>query len=273
MRYLVLILSFLLAGCVASAPCPAPPQPRKPQCPFGHPIIKFPAGKTVGAAPVVIQRDQYTLAYDPIKRVPRWVCETLSANELQGSAKRKTSYPLDPLVPRRYHSTSSVYTNSGFDRGHLLPASNQLWNQAYSDQTFYMSNIVPMPRNFNRGVWKQFEQWIRSWVQQRGDAYVITGTVFVEPLGWIKDEVAVPSHYYKILVAKRGTKSYDAIGFLFDRVSEYAPPYDWRMQVVSIDLIESMANVDLMPMLPDSKEEALERAGANFDLWEMTEKR
>lgn len=268
MKYFLTIFSLLFIGCTVSEVCPdpEPPTPRTPQCPFGQPIVKFP-GKLVAAAPVVIQRDQYTIAYDPIKRVPRWVCETLSENELQGSAKRKTSYPLDPLVPRRYHSASSVYTNSGFDRGHLLAAANQLWNQTYSDQTFYMSNVAPMPRSFNRGVWAQFEEWIRSWVKQRGDAYVITGTAFVEPDGWINDEVAVPSHYYKVLVSKRGTQTYDAIGFLFDRTSEYTAPYDWRMQVVAIDLIESMANVDLMPMLPLSREADLERHGANFDLW------
>jgi len=51
---------------------------------------------------------------------------------------------------------SSDYTNSGYDRGHLCPDND------YGEKTYYMSNVVPMTPNFNRGQWKVSEKYIRD---------------------------------------------------------------------------------------------------------------
>jgi len=241
---------------------------RSPQCPFGRPVTIYKNAERK-IAPILVTREQYTLAYDPDSRVPIWACETVSSNELGGSAERKNSISLDPLIPRKYQSASSVYTNSGYDRGHMIPAANQRWDQELSDKLFYVSNIAPMPRSFNRGVWRVFEGWIRGWAKTHEDAYVITGSfnVDADPVV-IKKELVVPSHFYKILVSKRGTKEYHAIGFLFDIKSEYKSPYDWENQVVAIDLIEVMAGIDLMPSLSPYKETELELKAARFELWQ-----
>jgi len=58
-------------------------------------------------------------------------------------------YGLDTL-------TTNDYTNTGYDRGHLVP------NADYGDVTYYMPNVVPMTPNFNRGIWNQVEQEIRA---------------------------------------------------------------------------------------------------------------
>lgn len=264
MRHLLLLV-FLLTACTAieTTKCPEP-KPREPQCPFGQPVTKYDA-VDMKIAPIIVQRDQYTLAYDPDKRVPVWVCETVSANELTGPAERKSNHPMDPLIGRQYQSSSATYTGWGYDRGHLIPAANQLWNQKYSDETFYMSNVAPMSAKFNRGVWRQFEDWIRKWVMKNGDAYVITGTINTAPHELrvvLKEEVEVPTHFYKILVSKGR-----AIGFVFNVESVYKAPYDWQAQVVAIDLIEEMTNLDFMPLLTMKKETELERVGADFSQW------
>lgn len=68
-----------------------------------------------------------------------------------GTAKtfRNDPYGMDVLI-------SADYTNSGYDRGHLVP------NADYGDATYYMPNVVPMTPSFNRGTWLQAEQMIRS---------------------------------------------------------------------------------------------------------------
>ena len=51
---------------------------------------------------------------------------------------------------------TSDYTNTNFDRGHLVP------NADLGYATYVMTNVVPMKPNFNRGVWKQSEEYIRN---------------------------------------------------------------------------------------------------------------
>jgi DNA/RNA endonuclease G (NUC1) len=48
------------------------------------------------------------------------------------------------------------YTNTGFDRGHLVP------NADYGEDTYIISNVVPMLPKFNKGDWKKSEQLIRD---------------------------------------------------------------------------------------------------------------
>lgn len=52
--------------------------------------------------------------------------------------------------------TSEDYTNTGYDRGHLVP------NADYGKDTYIISNAVPMIPKFNSGSWKMSEQFIRD---------------------------------------------------------------------------------------------------------------
>jgi DNA/RNA endonuclease G (NUC1) len=53
------------------------------------------------------------------------------------------------------------YTNSGYDRGHLVP------NADYGADTFIITNVVPMLSAFNRGSWKKSEKNIRDMYKRK----------------------------------------------------------------------------------------------------------
>lgn len=274
---IIIVMVVLSNGCVATEevekPCPAAvPPPRVAQCPFGQPTYTQ-DHRDVG----VVVRNQYALAYAYRYRTPVWACETVAPSELTGTAKRKSSFSIDPFLSKYLQGRWQDYTNSGFDRAHIIPAANQLWNQRAMDATFYRTNVAPMTPNFNRGVWRQFEQWVRTWVLQHGDAYVITGTLFVPNPAYDHafvylqndiDSTYVPTHFYKILVSKRGTQSWQAIAFLFDHNEVHTAPYVWREYVVSISLIESMTDLNFMPNLSATNQARMEAKAANFALWE-----
>jgi DNA/RNA endonuclease G (NUC1) len=57
---------------------------------------------------------------------------------------------------RSANYTSKDYTNTGFDRGHLVPDAD------YGKITCTMYNVVPMYPNFNRGIWKSYEFYVRE---------------------------------------------------------------------------------------------------------------
>jgi len=270
---LFLVTTLFLFGCTTTETVQQPcPSPRVPQCPFGQPVIfNVTKSNEEGSHIGVVVRDHYSLGYSYRFENALWACETMSKPELTGNAERKGSFSLDPQLSKFDQAKSSDYTNSGYDRAHLIAAANHLWNQSYVDQTFYMTNVVPMRPSFNRGIWRQFEQWVRSWVSTHEDAYVISGAIFSPNVGrlYLREGVdtAVPSHFYKVLVSKRGTKSWHAIAFLFDHEEDLAPPYNWKDFVVSIDYLEAMAYLDLMPSLSRTDRERIESKAASFDLW------
>jgi len=69
------------------------------------------------------------------------------------------------------------YTNTGYDRGHLVP------NIDYGNDTCIISNVVPQLSQFNKGSWKQNEIMIRNKYKGKlvfkgceySDKYVMTG--------------------------------------------------------------------------------------------------
>ena len=66
------------------------------------------------------------------------------------------------------------YTNSGYDRGHLVSAEDFANNKTKLKSTFYYINCVPQTVKLNRGVWKVYETEIRK-ISQRDSLLIICG--------------------------------------------------------------------------------------------------
>ena len=54
------------------------------------------------------------------------------------------------------------YTNSGFDRGHLVPAEDMAYSYNSLKSTFYYINVIPQNPTLNRSIWRQYEDYIRE---------------------------------------------------------------------------------------------------------------
>ena len=80
---------------------------------------------------------------------------TSGGNGCKGSTdKDKKNWLNDPHGINKL--TTNDYINTNYDRGHLVP------NADYGCDTYYITNAVPMNAGFNRGVWNQLEQSIRT---------------------------------------------------------------------------------------------------------------
>ena len=66
------------------------------------------------------------------------------------------------------------YTNSGYDRGHLVPAEDMAYSQKSIQSTFYYINAIPQDPTLNRSVWKQYEDYVRD-ISQKDSVIVICG--------------------------------------------------------------------------------------------------
>jgi endonuclease G len=134
----------------------------------GHPVLQkrgeLPARATGNLAATILQfgdpgtardfleRESYVVSYDRRDRVPSWVGEHLTKNNLLGNGDRKRSkFQEDPDILPIFRSTLDDYSGSGYDRGHMAPAGDAVADQTAMDQTFYLSNMSPQVGiGFNR---------------------------------------------------------------------------------------------------------------------------
>lgn len=243
-------------------------------CPFGAPTLD--PGWYGPTSQVV--REGYVLLHSNVDKIPLWVCEGVSREQLSGNAERKDVFAPDPLLAQGQRAELSDYKYSGYDRGHQAPAGNQNSSQRLKNETFFLSNMAPQIGAFNQRVWRELEAQCRDWVEDRGFVFMITGPLFYDPEeddpstadGIIEyniiggGHVAVPTHFYKILVAKNSQDQWEAISFVLEN-RKYPKPYDFSDYIRSIDWIEEHSGIDFLPDLAVEQEAALEAQPA--DLW------
>ena len=135
----------------------------------------------------------FVTQYDDVNRKALFSSELLSPGE--HNVRRRDTFRADGRV--RNPVKSFEYYDSGYDRGHLVPADDANNNEEMFD-TFLMTNMTPQNPKLNRGPWKQLENKIRKEVNLSGKpAIVVTGAIYTKE-NFMKD-VPIPTGYYKIL--------------------------------------------------------------------------
>jgi endonuclease G len=222
----------------------------------------------------LIVRDGYALEHSSLDKIALWVAERVDRSQLQGSVPRRNKFAPDPQLsgPR---AELADYRGSGYDRGHQAPAGNQTTDQRLKDETFFLSNMAPQEPNLNQQLWATLEDKTRVWVHASGHAYEITGGFFYDPqeenpttADGIIDyttigpgDVAVPTHFYKIIIAPDDTGTVQAIAFVAANHA-HQRPFDFATLIRSIDWIEERTGIDFMPGLSASEEARLEASPA-----------
>ena len=241
----------------------------KKHCVFGKPRLdpKWNYG------PVdLVAHDGYVLLHSATEKIPLWVCEYVVKNQLTGTLTRRDNFRPDPLLKPGRRAELTDYKKSGYNRGHQAPAGDQTKDEKLKDETFCLSNMAPQLPALNQQVWSQLEAAIRNWLTERGDGYVITGPMFYDPkeedahtaTGVIAhkvigpDGVAVPTHFYKIVVAKDARGQWESIAFVLEN-RKYPKPYDFAKYIRSIDWIQQRTGIDFMPELDVLEQKRLEQ--------------
>lgn len=161
------------------------------------------------------QYQDHVLAYSNIHKGPLWVCEHLSDYNvsINKNVKRENSkFVPDSTINPIFRAYNSDYLNSGYDRGHLAAAANHRHTQIAMNDTFYLSNICPQTgKGLNRTKWNELEKRARTLARKHSSAHVLTGPLYLPTVigdkKFIKyqligdNNVAVPTHFFKVIVA------------------------------------------------------------------------
>jgi endonuclease G len=163
---------------------------------------------------VVLKHTNYTSHYSVSKKYPVmvewWItrakvgCETPMA--------RKDNFKPDPLLVNETN-IGADYVGSGTDRGHMMPAAENLCQTAeIQNECFYYSNMAAQYHSLNAGDWKSVETMEREWAKKDDSVHVWCGNVGVaKVIG--EGKVAVPVQCWKVIYF---VKTKEWMAFLFD---------------------------------------------------------
>lgn len=203
----------------------------------------------------IIKHLGYAFQYSEKHEQAFWVGYELTNKETEKAFERTDEFIPDPAVSTGT-ATVADYAKSGYDRGHLAPAADMGWSQQAMAESFYFSNMSPQEPGFNRGIWKNLEEQVRTWAKAYDSIYVVTGPVLKDGLVQLgPNGVSIPKYYYKVILDNTGD-DVKAIGFLMPNEASKEPLEKFA---VSVDQVEQETGIDFFNKLPDSRENAFEK--------------
>lgn len=209
----------------------------------------------------IIHHIYFSLSYCESHEQAEWVAYKLTPEYLTG-VSRTDDYREDPNV-RTGSATLDDYRNSGYDRGHLLPAGSMKHSYNAMSETFYLSNISPQINEFNGGVWLSLEEKEREWTRKSDSLFVVTGGILYPGLKKIEGtNVSIPQHFYKAIV-RFNLGRIEGIGFIIEnkKLNEHVINY-----AVSIDEIEELTGIDFFNNFSPEIENRIE-SELNISRW------
>nr|XP_004662053.2 nuclease EXOG, mitochondrial [Jaculus jaculus] len=205
----------------------------------------------------------HALSYDQAKRVPRWVLEHISKNKIIGDANRKhCKFKPDPSIPPPFSALNEDYAGSGWSRGHMAPAGNNKFSSKAMAETFYLSNIVPQNFDNNSGYWNRIEMYCRELTERFEDVWIVSGpltlphtrsdgkkAVSYQVIG--EDNVAVPTHLFKVILARRSPESPEPLALGAFVVPNKAIGFEPQLPEFQVSLqdLEKMSGLVFFPRL------------------------
>ena len=209
----------------------------------------------INSKDIFIEHTGYSLSYNETHKQANWVAYDLKKEETNKMFERSNKFIPDPKV-KTGTAFDEDYKGSGYDRGHLAPASDMGWSSVAMEESFYYSNMSPQQPSFNRGVWKKLEELVRSWAIENNIVYIVTGPILTNELRTIgPNKVSVPNYYYKVILDDNEPNK-KAIGFVLPNIGSKE---QLQSYAVPVDSIEKLTGIDFFPLLKDEDEELIEK--------------
>ena len=243
--------------------------------PWGLPRINKPSEDYL-----VLHQAWWIGGYDRKLKVPRWVAYRLEGANLS-RLRRKDCWRPDPRLGRHDTATREDFIGSNYDRGHLVPRSDMTQSEISAASVYIYTNIAPQCPMFNRRIWSTLEQMVRRWAEHYGHIYVVSGSVF----DWDSDgkpdqensvptigpgKIAVPSHYFKILIRTESGLPSNILAVLLPNKEETFSSSERRNfitgSIVDVNLLEALTGFDFFPDF-DNKAEMLKNV-VSKKFWE-----
>ncbi len=217
----------------------------------------------------LIDREQYALAYSQSHGVLRWASWVLNRDWV-GNTERQNNFRPDGILPKgTYQVVPGDYTNSGYDRGHMVPSADRTASERDNSSTFLMTNILPQTADNNRGPWKELESYCRDLIYQQDKTLYIIGGVYGQRQPIAQDRLIPPSRTWKVVVIFDGEPTVDQVSYSTETIAVDMPndtglDERWQTYQTSIDRIELATGYDLLSEVPEAVQTELEARRSNY---------
>lgn len=280
----ILVLSLSTTGCatleritshknVPTAPT-APTTPETASSDNDNLMLGNPSAATTSSSDsdnYLMVKPQYDLSYNNGKHEPNWVSWHLDSSDL-GSAERQDDFRSDKTLPDGWDRvTSSTFSGSGFDRGHLCPSADRTSSASSNSATFLMTNMIPQSPHNNEITWESLEEYGRELVEAGNELFIIAGGYGKGGTGkkgyatTVGDGVVVPAYTWKIMVVlPNGSDDLNRISSSTRVIAVMMPnnqkvnSHPWSYYRVSVDSIESKTGYDFLSVVSASVQSAIE---------------
>ncbi|MEA5567499.1 DNA/RNA non-specific endonuclease [Anabaena sp. UHCC 0399] len=229
-----------------------------------HLTMGNPTGANTSFSNLLLSKAQYATSHNCFRGTPNWVSWQLNQSWL-GSAPRQDDFRADTTIPSScYRVTSSDYTGSGFDRGHMTPSADRTNTSSNNSATFLMTNIIPQAPDNNQGPWAVLENYSRDLVNQGKELYIISGSYGTKST-IAGGKVTVPSRTWKVIVVLNSSNSGASSVNTNTRVIAVNMPNtqgirnnNWKNYRVSVDSIEASTGYNLLSNVSSSVQSVIE---------------
>jgi endonuclease G len=195
----------------------------------GDDLTKYLPERKIGDT--LILHNFMAISYCRALKNPEWAVYKLNKDRVlsENNARRRNFEP-DPAL-QKGAAENWDYSESGYDRGHIVPAEDMDFSEEAMQESFFMSNVSPQLPEFNRGIWKKLENAVRKNASKKSNLIIISGSIFTDgELTEINNGVAVPSYFYKILFYEEGSKK-SAIAFVLPHAESQSNLSEFAMSV------------------------------------------
>ncbi len=208
----------------------------------------------------LVEYTGFNVSFNADLHIPNYVVYELTRSEVQGEEPRSNKFLCDERV--KGCPTTTDYTGSGYDRGHMAPAADMKWSKQAMKESFYLTNICPQNHSLNSGGWKRLEEKVRAWADRDSAIIVISGPLLDGPVSRLASGVAVPTGFFKVVLAPF-VSPVRAIAFVYKNEGGQKKV---ELQATSVDEVEQLAGFDFFSSLPDDIETEIEKS-SNYNEW------
>jgi endonuclease G, mitochondrial len=214
----------------------------------------------------IIRHKHFFLSYSEEHEQAEWTAYYLTAQSQLQHHYERPYFKQDPLIDTESAHWRN-YKDTGYDKGHLVPAADMKFSSEAYNETFFTSNVSPQNRDFNAGIWNRLEQKVRYWADKYTALFVVTGSILHDNLITIgEEEVSVPDYFFKIVVRVQDN-SLVMIPFLVPNKKSDLPLYKFA---TTIDTIEQITGIDFNQELVERIEEKIGKE-LNYKEWSFSQ--
>jgi len=218
--------------------------------------IKIPQGITNEK----VRYKAFTVYFNKHWRIPNCVAYELTNTQVAMANSRDAEQRSDYNFNRDTRVNGCPdwweYKNTGYTRGHMVPAMDMRWDKQAMKECFYMTNMCPQEGDLNDGEWRHAEEAVHSWLGKgKCDRLVIfTGPIVSKsPKKTGKNhDIAVPDAFFKVVYAPTQNR---AIAFIMDNKKANK---SWTNYATTVDEVERRTGIDFLSSLPDDVEQTIE---------------